>query len=151
MFGGKGSSSVSSKSGEQNAKAGGGRKLSALIVDDDRVLRRIHKVLLSKHGFSIVHVVENGKEAVDLYSAGAAQFDVVFMDMDMPVMNGLEATRRLRGMGVDTMIVGITSRALDAETQAFMGAGLNSCYVKPLTTEMILPVIHQLQSNYAFA
>ncbi|GMY20335.1 two-component response regulator ARR22-like [Fagus crenata] len=63
-------------------------KFSVLIVDDDLIIRKIHRVLLSKFTTEI-QVAENGKEAVDLYRSGAL-FDLVLMDMDMPIVNGLE-------------------------------------------------------------
>jgi CheY-like chemotaxis protein len=63
-------------------------KFSVLIVDDDPIIRKIHRVLLSKFTTEI-QVAENGKEAVDRYRSGAL-FDLVLMDMDMPIMNGLE-------------------------------------------------------------
>ncbi len=63
-------------------------KFSVLIVDDDPIIRKIHRVLLSKFTTEIL-VAENGKEAVDRYRSGAL-FDLVLMDMDMPIMNGLE-------------------------------------------------------------
>ena len=63
-------------------------KFSVLIVDDDPIIRKIHRVLLSKFTTEI-QVAENGKEAVDRYRSGAF-FDLVLMDMDMPIINGLE-------------------------------------------------------------
>ena len=67
-----------------------GKKLSVLIVDDDPVIRRIHSVLLDKFGFE-THVVENGKEVVDLYRDGL-YFNLVLMDMEMPIMDGLKVS-----------------------------------------------------------
>lgn len=63
-------------------------KLTALIVDDNRVNRLIHKTLLNHLGVKN-RAVENGKEAVDLFCAGAV-FDLILIDMEMPVMTGAE-------------------------------------------------------------
>lgn len=65
-----------------------GRKLAALVVDDDPIIRRIHKVLLTKLGFE-AQTVDNGKKAVDLIDSGAS-FALILMDMEMPVMDGPE-------------------------------------------------------------
>ncbi|KAK1305668.1 hypothetical protein QJS10_CPA10g01555 [Acorus calamus] len=61
----------------------------ALAVDDNRVIRRIHKMLLTKLGVNSLDV-ENGKQAVDLFLAGG-KFDIVLMDREMPVMDGIES------------------------------------------------------------
>ena len=71
-----------------NIETGKEMKFSVLIVDDDPIIRKIHRVLLSKFTTEI-QVAENGKEAVELYRSGAL-FDLVLMDKDMPIMNGLE-------------------------------------------------------------
>lgn len=66
------------------------RRLSALVVDDDVVIRKIHVAQLQKHGFE-TRAVENGKLAVDLIRSGEV-FDVIFTDFNMPVMNGIEVS-----------------------------------------------------------
>lgn len=62
------------------------RIFSVLIVDDEPIIRRINTALLNQFGFKIQEA-KNGKQAVDLYCAGA-YFDLVFMDMEMPIMDG---------------------------------------------------------------
>ena len=64
------------------------KQVSALIVDDDRVIRKIHSMILSSLKVKSEMAV-NGKEAVDLFRSGA-NFDIVFMDLEMPIMNGIE-------------------------------------------------------------
>jgi CheY-like chemotaxis protein len=66
----------------------GEKRIFALIVEDDRVTQMRHRMLLKRFQCES-QVAENGKEAIDLYRSGAS-FDVVFMDMEMPIMNGLE-------------------------------------------------------------
>ncbi|CAA2956892.1 two-component response regulator ARR22 [Olea europaea subsp. europaea] len=123
-----------------------GQTFSVLIVDDDKIIRRIHKVLLNKFGCES-HAVENGKEAVDLYVSGK-HFDLILMDKEMPVMDGPKATRELRAMGVNNMIVGVTSQGLDSEKQAFTEAGLDYCVQKPLTSETITSLLKELVKKY---
>jgi CheY-like chemotaxis protein len=64
------------------------RKFSVLVVDDDATIRKIHSKFLGKFPVD-VQVAVNGKEAVDLYRSGAF-FDLVLMDLEMPIMNGFE-------------------------------------------------------------
>ncbi|THG10362.1 two-component response regulator 24-like [Camellia sinensis] len=123
-----------------------GKGLCVLIVDDDPVIQRIHNMLLSRFGLEI-QVVGNGKEAVDLYRAGAS-FHLVFRDMEMPIMDGPNATRQVRAMGVNSMIVGMTSHDQDSEKLAFMAAGLDDCHAKPLTVDTITSLLQELNKKH---
>jgi len=67
-------------------------QLKVLIVDDVRVIRMTHKMLLDRVGVKDHVAVENGKEAVELHNNGQS-FDLILMDKDMPVMNGIEVRK----------------------------------------------------------
>ncbi|RVW47719.1 hypothetical protein VitviT2T_005284 [Vitis vinifera] len=120
-------------------------KISALVADDDTIIQKIHKALLTKLGLE-VNVVANGKEVLDLYRSGTS-FDLIFMDMEMPIMDGPEVTKELRAMGVQSIIMGVTSRDLDSEKEAFMASGLNDCYMKPLTISKISSLLQDLKKK----
>jgi CheY-like chemotaxis protein len=64
------------------------KTITALVVDDEGCTRMLHRMLLSRQGIEAV-LAENGKEAVDLIRSGQ-NFDLILMDRDMPVMNGIE-------------------------------------------------------------
>ncbi|KAK0601455.1 hypothetical protein LWI29_024413 [Acer saccharum] len=117
------------------------KQVSALIVDDDRVIRKIHSMILRSLKVKSEMAV-NGKEAVDLFRSGA-NFDIVFMDLEMPIMNGIEATKELRAMGVTCKIVGVTSRDKEVK-EAFLEAGLDFCHLKPLTVAKVTSLLEQL-------
>ncbi|KAK3197885.1 hypothetical protein Dsin_021300 [Dipteronia sinensis] len=117
------------------------KQVSALIVDDDHVIRKIHSMILRSLKVKSEMAV-NGKEAVDLFRSGA-NFDIVFIDLEMPIMNGIEATKELRAMGVTCKIVGVTSRDNEAK-EAFLEAGLDFCHLKPLTVAKVTPFLEQL-------
>lgn len=70
---------------------GGPHQLTALVVDDDIMVRMIHRKMLNSVGVNN-QVVENGKEAIDLHHSGQS-FDLILMDKDMPIMNGIEVTK----------------------------------------------------------
>ncbi|XP_074276798.1 two-component response regulator 24-like [Silene latifolia] len=105
-------------------------KHSALIVDDTAVLRNLEQQMLRKHGFKTI-LAENGKEAVEFFIAGNT-CDIVLMDMEMPVMDGIQATKELRAMGVKSLIFGITASNSKSDIQAFIEAGLDEYIEKPL-------------------
>ncbi|XP_038682050.1 two-component response regulator 24-like [Tripterygium wilfordii] len=117
-------------------------KITALVVDDDRTNRIMHQMLLKKLGIDN-QVVVNGKEAVDAHSSGQS-FDLILMDMDMPVMNGIEATRKLRSMGIRSVIAGVSSHSVEGEVGEFIEAGLDDYQQKPLTTAKLLSILHKL-------
>ncbi|XP_074356060.1 two-component response regulator 24-like [Apium graveolens] len=129
---------------DSNISSSSMRKLSALVVDDDAVIRRIHVAYLQKHGFE-TRAVENGQLAVDLIRSGEV-FDVIFMDFNMPVMNGIEATKELRDLGVNAMIVGISDDQ-DHTMEDFIEAGMDQFYKKPLKAQTITSVLRVLQGN----
>ncbi|KAI4332300.1 hypothetical protein L6164_017222 [Bauhinia variegata] len=118
-------------------------RISALIVDDDAGTRLTHKRILENYNME-AKTVANGKEAVDLYQAGA-YFDVILMDQEMPIMDGAGATKELRAMCVKSMIVAVTSLADISERYKFMASGLDHCFEKPLTGEMVEFMLQELK------
>ncbi|PIA44629.1 hypothetical protein AQUCO_01700311v1 [Aquilegia coerulea] len=121
-------------------------RLTALVVDDAEVTRRIHVQLLMNLGVDAWDV-ENGKKAVDLCQSGEV-FDLILMDMEMPIMDGPEATRLLREMGVTSVIVGISSNSMEQNKQLFMNAGLNDYQEKPLCADKLVPILRDIDNNY---
>ncbi|EXB93126.1 Two-component response regulator [Morus notabilis] len=121
------------------------KKLSVLIVDDSSLIRLLHMTMVTRAGME-AQLAEDGKKAVDLHRSRAS-FDLILMDMEMPVMNGVEATRELRAMGVETMIVGVTSNSEGPERQAFVEAGLNDCYTKPLNDDKVAALVQAIKET----
>ncbi|KAL2344953.1 hypothetical protein Fmac_006238 [Flemingia macrophylla] len=121
-------------------------QLTALVVDDNKVNRKIHQKMLDNVRVKNLGV-KNGKEAVDIHCDGR-RFDLILMDLDMPIMNGIEATKELRSMGISSMIVGVSSRCTEAEIQKFMEAGLNDYHEKPLNIAKLSSILHMINPNY---
>ncbi|KAI5315610.1 hypothetical protein PRUPE_8G209300 [Prunus persica] len=125
----------------KNTKAA--TKITALVVDDSMINQRIHHKLLENLGIEN-QVVGNGKEAVDVHCSGK-HFDLILMDMDMPIMNGIEATRTLRAMGIQSTIAGVSSHSsLSEDTQEFIEAGLDDYQEKPLTPDKLVAILHKV-------
>jgi two-component system sensor histidine kinase/response regulator len=104
---------------------------AVLLVEDDAISRRVTMELLSFAGIDVT-VAENGRAAVDILTApGARPVQLVFMDVQMPEMDGLTATRTLRAAGIDTPIVALTAGASVEEREACFGAGMNDWLGKP--------------------
>ncbi len=109
---------------------------SILAADDHEVNRRILQLLLEPHGCRLT-LVENGAEALE--AASGQRFDAILMDMQMPVMDGLEATRRIRDGAVngDTPVIALTANALDLHRAAWDAAGVHAFLTKPIDPVML--------------
>ncbi|KAI9377144.1 hypothetical protein POPTR_019G025000v4 [Populus trichocarpa] len=130
--------------GEENNNEGK-NSFIVLVVDDDTVVRMVHRMLVTSLGLK-VQEAKNGKEAVDLHINGAS-FDLILMDMEMPIMNGPTATRELRAMGVKSTIIGVTSCTFESVHKDFIEAGLDHCVAKPLTLAQIASFLPKSNNN----
>jgi two-component system sensor histidine kinase/response regulator len=111
----------------------GGRRV--LLAEDNPVNREVAFELLSAVGLS-VEVAENGLQAVDKALAG--HFDLLLMDMQMPELDGLDASRRLRSAGLNSLpIVAMTANAFGEDRAACMAAGMNDHLAKPVDPERL--------------
>jgi CheY-like chemotaxis protein len=102
-----------------------------LAADDHAVNRRILSLLLEPHGCTIV-LVENGAEAVE--AARTQRFDAILMDMQMPVMDGLEASAGIRASGMNrrTPVIALTANAMDVHRAAWDSLGVHAFLTKPI-------------------
>jgi CheY-like chemotaxis protein len=105
--------------------------LQVLLVEDHPINQMLATTLLQKWGHTVV-LAKNGQEAVDLFPT--RQWDVVLMDMQMPVMGGLEATRRIRAAeagNARTPIIAMTANAMESDREACLQAGMDDHLAKP--------------------
>ncbi len=108
-----------------------------LVVDDDELNRQMMKVLLGREGYQ-VDLAANGMEALD--AVKYHKYDIVFMDLRMPVMDGVEASRRIREWengGLHTFIVALTAAYLPEEGQLLYGVGIDNYISKPFQVDQI--------------
>jgi CheY-like chemotaxis protein len=103
-------------------------------------------MLLRSRGFNVDDAV-NGKIAVKKVEADILKYGVVFMDNTMPIMNGVEAARALRNLGFPNLIVGVTGNALDDDVQAFITAGADIVFYKPLRIGKLTTLLEYIQQN----
>ena len=112
-----------------------------LIVDDIEINREIVITLLESTGIAI-SCAENGREALELVSADPAKFDMVFMDVHMPEMDGLEATRRIREIGTpharSLPIVAMTANVFREDVERCLAAGINEHTGKPIDKDEMM-------------
>ena len=111
-----------------------------LIVEDHEVNQQLFKTILEKLGHQ-VFLAGDGLEAVK--AAEQAQYDLIFMDIQMPNMNGYDATKKLRKMGVQTPIIAVTASALQSEQKRALAAGMNHCLTKPFKKKDLVPILDE--------
>ena len=125
--------------------------LKILVVDDDDLNRRMMRLLLVRDGYD-VQVVANGIEAVD--AVKDQKFDVVFMDLQMPLMDGFEASRRIREWengNVHTYIVALTASYMPEEGYRLFEAGIDNYISKPFEVDHIHKLLSIIARSDHFA
>jgi CheY-like chemotaxis protein len=114
-----------------------GLSLKILVVDDDVLGRRLMHLILTREGHS-VDLAANGLEALEAVKQN--QFDIVFMDLQMPEMDGMEASRQIRAWEQEdshTFIVALTASYLPEIGQALFDAGMDNYISKPLEVAQV--------------
>lgn len=113
------------------------KSIRLLIVDDSSMNRKIvRRVLEGK--FDTIHEAENGLEATKMCKEAFEHhhpYHLIMMDSQMPVMNGLDATKFIKSLLEQVTIVGVTGNALKHEVDNFIDAGADKVMVKPLNLE----------------
>ncbi len=106
-----------------------------LLVEDNELNQQVARELLEDAGF-LVDVADDGAMALEFaHRAGNPHYDIVLMDMQMPVMDGLEATRQLRAAGYGMPIVAMTANAMQGDKERCLEAGMNDHLAKPIEPE----------------
>jgi two-component system, chemotaxis family, CheB/CheR fusion protein len=114
-----------------------------LLADDRRDVWRVAKYYLEQAG-ATVSIAENGQQAIEIFESATesqSPFDVVLMDMQMPVMNGREAVSELRKRGYGTPIIALTADAMTGERAACLAIGCNDYIAKPIDGPALLRML----------
>ncbi|MFQ5462658.1 MAG: response regulator [Phycisphaerae bacterium] len=119
-----------------------GRRAQILLVEDNAINRVVARGVLEDYDCDIAEA-ENGRIALDRLNGGS--FDLVLMDVQMPVMDGLEATRRIRADGrwADLPIIAMTAHAMVGDRERCLEAGMNDYLAKPVRVEVMQEMIEK--------
>lgn len=124
------------------------RALRILLAEDNRVNQTLAVRLLEKHGHSVT-VTANGREALECL--GRQTVDLILMDVQMPIMDGFEATTAIRELerkrGGHTPIVAMTAHAMKRDSERCLNAGMDAFISKPIDSKQLFEVIESLISN----
>jgi len=114
-----------------------------LLAEDNLVNQKLAKLMLTKAGYQ-VEVANNGKEALEKFTASPEDFSMIFMDVQMPEMDGLEATRAIREKGFDTVpIVAMTAHAIKGDKEMCLEAGMDDYISKPIKRQVVFEILEK--------
>lgn len=113
-----------------------------LVAEDNAVNRKLLEHLLAKAGFRF-ELVNDGREVTDAFNEKGDSFDLILMDVQMPYMTGLEATRKIRETNSTIPIIAITAQAMKGDRERCLEAGMNDYIAKPIKQDEIFTKIYQ--------
>lgn len=121
-------------------------QLNILLVEDNVLNQKLIFLNLKKYGF-IIDIANNGKEAVELVKKN--NYDLIIMDLMMPIMDGLEASMKIRSYEQEinryTKIIGLTANTFDADRQKCLDHGMDEYMAKPFDLSEFFRIIEHLE------
>ena len=123
------------------------RNLKILLAEDNIINQKVVSILLGKIGHSIT-IAKNGQEALELY--GKEAFDLILMDIQMPVMDGEQATLEIRSLEEKSKthipIIALTANAMKGDKERYLNLGMDSYVAKPIEKDLLLKTIYSVVS-----
>ncbi len=117
--------------------------LNILLVEDDPINQKVASCIVKRENHNIT-IAENGEVGVEKYLN--EKYDLILMDIQMPVMDGIEATKKIREIemesGQHTPIIAVTAYALESDRIRIMAAGMDNYLSKPYKPNDLLQIIH---------
>jgi CheY-like chemotaxis protein len=122
-----------------------------LLAEDALINQTLVTILLTRMGYDI-SIANNGVEAVEAFANGA--FDLILMDIQMPVMSGMEATEIIRSMELSsgrrrTPIIAVTANALKGDRERYLACGMDGYVSKPIAVESLRAEIQRVRQTLA--
>ncbi len=119
------------------------QSIRILLAEDNLVNQKLATMMLSKAGYTVT-VAANGKIALDIYTHNPREFDTILMDMQMPEMDGYEATRQIRQLGFkDIPIIAMTANAMKGDRELCLEAGMNDYITKPIKRDIVFKILEK--------
>jgi signal transduction histidine kinase/CheY-like chemotaxis protein len=119
------------------------QSIRILLVEDNLVNQKLATMILTKAGYN-VEVAANGRIAVEMFSANPDNFDTILMDVQMPEMDGYEATRQIRKLGFTSIpILAMTANAMKGDRELCLDAGMNDYITKPIKRDIVFNLLEK--------
>jgi len=119
-------------------------RIKVLLVEDSVDMQELIKEVLEKRG-AVVDIAGDGKEGIK--KAKAVGYDVILMDMQMPVLDGYSATKELRALGFNIPIIALTAHAMKDERIKTMDAGCSAHLTKPIAMNLLIETIKEFSDR----
>ena len=118
-----------------------------LLAEDNPVNQKLAKMVLTKAGYR-VEVANDGQEALEKYTKSPDTFDLIFMDIQMPKMDGMTSTKAIRDNGFDQIpIVAMTANAMKGDREKCLDAGMDDYITKPIKRELVFQMVEKWVIN----
>ncbi len=128
---------------QHSIREGTKASISILLAEDNPVNQKLAVKLLTKAGYQ-VDVAENGKVAVEKITAKPEDYDIIFMDVQMPELSGLDATSLMRKKGfADIPIIAMTAGAMKGDREKCLKSGMNDYIAKPIKREVVFEMLRK--------
>jgi len=120
--------------------------MKILIVDDSKVARMsLKRVLPEEYKTEKIDIAKNGQEAVDKYKEN--KYDIVFMDLTMPIKDGYQATKEITDFDKDAFVVVVTADIQKSGFEKVIDSGASRMVPKPATTDKLKEVLEEREKN----
>ncbi len=121
--------------------------MRVLLVDDSKVMRNIQRKILAGLGWEEITEAADGAEALECIASHAPE--LILLDWNMPVMDGLEFLKKLRSAGNKTPVIMVTTEAEKSRVITAVQAGANNYMIKPFTADQLKERIEQTLKRHA--
>jgi signal transduction histidine kinase/CheY-like chemotaxis protein len=118
-----------------------------LIIDDHEASRKIFLMYLKKIGIDNVQCAKDGMMGYNMVSANLSQYNILFVDNLMPIMNGVDMTKKLREKGYNNMIIGVTGNVIDQDIKEFLDAGADYIIIKPVKITELTSLLNFIKKH----
>jgi len=119
------------------------QSIRILLAEDNLVNQKLANMMLTKAGY-LVTIAPNGKEALDIFTKDPENFDTILMDIQMPIMDGYEATRNIRKEGFSKIpIIAMTANAMKGDRELCLEAGMSDYITKPIKRDIVFEILEK--------
>jgi signal transduction histidine kinase len=118
-----------------------------MVIDDHEASRKIFTMYLNKIGLQSIGYAENGMQCLEIIKQDLNQYNLLFVDNLMPVMNGVEMTKQLRCLGYNNIIIGLTGNVMEQDIKEFLYAGADYILMKPLKIKELTSLIQFVENS----
>jgi osomolarity two-component system sensor histidine kinase TcsA len=112
-----------------------------LLTEDNSINQRVMVKMLKGLGFENIDLAVNGRSAVTMLAKDPLAYHVILMDIDMPVLDGIGATKEIRDAGINTPIVAMTANALKGQAETYFAKGMSAYVPKPVDRNLLVEVL----------